>query len=130
MRILLAILVVALLVLQYHLWVGSGSMPAAWNLQKALNAQRHENADLKERNRALEAEVRDLKSGSEAIEERARTELGMIRPGETFYEIVEMPHDRKHAADTGTGDAPVPPRKPAADRAAAGTRPDTREHQP
>jgi cell division protein FtsB len=60
-----------------------------WDLHKALEAQRQTNQRLQNRNRALEAEVKDLKTGLEAIEERARLELGMIKQGETFYQIVE-----------------------------------------
>ncbi len=58
-------------------------------LERAIAAQREENESLRERNRALEAEVNDLKTGLDAIEERARSELGMIREGETFYQVVE-----------------------------------------
>ena len=60
-----------------------------WELQKALEAQRQDNQRLHSRNRALEAEVEDLKTGLEAVEERARLELGMIKQGETFYQLVE-----------------------------------------
>jgi cell division protein FtsB len=67
-----------------------------WRLQRQLDTQKTENEQLKERNRALEAEVKDLKQGLEAIEERSRSELGMIRKGETFYQIVEdKPKDKE-----------------------------------
>lgn len=89
MRIIIAILVVLLIVLQYDLWVGEGSIATVWSLQKMITTQEKENAQLKERNSALEAEVRDLKQGLDAIEERARSELGMINKNETFVQVVE-----------------------------------------
>ena len=88
MRLLTVILAVLLAVLQYQLWFGRNSLPAAWRLARAVEAQKQENESLRERNAALEAEVRDLKQGVSAIEERARSELGMIRKGETFYQVI------------------------------------------
>jgi cell division protein FtsB len=88
MKLITALLIVFLLVLQYHLWVGEGSLARVWNTQQAITAQQQENVTLKERNLAEEAEVNDLKHGFEAIGERARSELGMINKDETFYQIV------------------------------------------
>ena len=88
-KFLIAGLVLLLLLLQYRLWVGEGSLAEVWRLQQAIDAQQLENRELGERNEALHAEIRDLKSGSEAIEERARNDLGMIKKDETFYHIVE-----------------------------------------
>lgn len=85
------ILLVLLLVLQYPLWFGSGSIPAVWHLRQQVVAQKIENAQLQERNNALVAEVMDLKHGLDAIEERARSELGMVKEGETFFHVVEGP---------------------------------------
>ncbi len=85
------LLLVLLLMLQYRLWVGDGSLAEVWDLYQQVEAQRDENQSLRERNQALEAEVQDLKQGLEAIEERAREELGMIKEGETFYQIIEPP---------------------------------------
>ena len=82
-----------LLILQYRLWVGDGSLAEVWDLYQQVEMQRDENRKLRERNQALEAEVQDLKQGLEAIEERAREELGMIKEGETFYQIIEPPAD-------------------------------------
>lgn len=90
MRVAIAALAAVLLVLQYQLWIGHGSARDVWRLKQAVAAQRSENAALQQRNRALEAEVRDLKSGLAAVEERARRELGMIRAGEIFYQVVEQ----------------------------------------
>ncbi|MGH8504167.1 MAG: cell division protein FtsB [Gammaproteobacteria bacterium] len=89
MRLGFSLLGLLFVVLQYQLWVGDGSQAEVWDLQRAIEAQRQENAELRERNQALAAEVKDLKTAQEAIEERARLELGMIREGETFYRIVE-----------------------------------------
>jgi len=85
-----SIALVGLLALfQYSLWLGDGGALDVWRLERAIAAQRAENAELRQRNRRLEAEVVDLKEGLEAVEERARRELGMIGPGETFYQVVE-----------------------------------------
>ena len=88
MRPLAAILATLVLALQYPLWIGKGSWTRVWELDRQLEAQRAENARSKARNDALEADVRDLKEGSEAVEERARIELGMIKRDETFYQVV------------------------------------------
>ena len=89
MRAVVAILFILLLMLQYALWIRGDGLPSVWHLQQAVAAQRQENATLKERNAGLEAEVQDLKQGLDAVEERARSELGMIKRGETFYQVVE-----------------------------------------
>ncbi len=89
MRILLFILIAALLTLQYRLWVGEGSIANVVNLQRQIVQQKAENERLKERNRLLAAEVQALKKGPEGVEERARSQMGMIKEGETFYMIVE-----------------------------------------
>ncbi len=80
-----------LVVLQIPLWFGSGGLIAMWQLKHEIGQQQAENRRLRERNRALEAEVVDLKQGYEAIEARARHELGMIRRNETYYRIVTTP---------------------------------------
>ena len=87
MKILAAILLFLLVFLQYDLWVGEGSMATVHHLQQAVARQKQENAKLRERNAALAAEVQDLKQGLEAVEERARSELGMIREDETFIQV-------------------------------------------
>ncbi len=91
MTILRYLLLGLLLALQYPLWFGGGSVPTVWRLYQQVQAQETENARLRERNQALIAEVMDLKHGLDAIEERARGELGMVRQGETFFQIVEQP---------------------------------------
>ena len=89
MKPLAYVLAGLLLALQVPLWFGKGSWTRVWELDRQLVAQREVNARLKARNDALDAEVVDLKQGLEALEERARTELGMIRKDEVFYQVVE-----------------------------------------
>ena len=89
MKVATYALLALLLLLQYPLWFGTGGVRAVWDLHKESETQRAENAKLAERNRALAADVIDLKDGLAAIEERARAELGMIKKGETFYQVVE-----------------------------------------
>lgn len=84
-------LLVLLVLLQIRLWHGNGSVPDVWSLEEIKAAQIAENEKLTERNLSLEAEVMDLKQGMEAIEERARSEMGMVGSGETFYIIVDKP---------------------------------------
>ena len=89
MKIVLAVLIVVLIALQVRLWTGQGGLRDVWRLQQRVAQQKTENAQLRKRNETLSAEVEDLKHGEEAIEERARSELGLLKPGETFYQIVE-----------------------------------------
>lgn len=91
MKIALYILLGILIGLQYPLWLGDGGLLALWKLKHEISMQKKENTKLKERNLALEAEVLDLKQGYEALEERARAELGMVRRGETLFQIIERP---------------------------------------
>lgn len=91
MRVLLVALLAALAVLLYGYWIDDDGIREVWRLQNAVEEQRVVNAELARRNRELEAEVADLKAGREAIEERARAELGMKRDNETFYQVVEIP---------------------------------------
>ncbi len=89
MKILIAVLSILFIVLQIKLWAGSGSVRDIWRLNDTVAAQQRENSVLRERNNALQAEVQDLKTGYAAVEERARTELGMIKADETFYQVVQ-----------------------------------------
>jgi cell division protein FtsB len=86
---LIVLLLVLLLILQYQLWIGDGGLQDVWELHQDVELLRQENARLQERNAALNAEVLDLKQGLDAIEEHAREDLGMVKEGETFYQIVE-----------------------------------------
>jgi len=82
------VLAILLAALQYPLWLGKGSWLKVWELDRSLEQQRGNNARLKARNDALDAEVRDLKQGLEAVEEHARLDLGMIKKDEIFYQLV------------------------------------------
>lgn len=81
-------LIAVFLGLQYQLWLGDGGVGRLWQLEREISAQQAENARLRDRNAALEAEVRDLKQGLAAVEERARAELGMVKKNETFYQVI------------------------------------------
>ena len=94
MKWLVAGLVVILLGLQYRLWVGDGSVADNLALRKDATRQREDNARLQERNKLLQAEVEALKTGYDAIEEKARYDMGMIGEGETFFFIVEEKPER------------------------------------
>lgn len=89
MRVVIALLTVLLVLTQYRLWLGDGSVPEVWRLERAVAEQRAENERLRERNEALQAHVSDLKNGLAAVEERARRELGMIGEDEVFYQVVD-----------------------------------------
>ena|SRR5690242_9409594 len=89
MRWLATALLAALILLQYRIWISDDGVRGVQRLQHAVTAQQTLNATLTQRNSRLEAEVADLKSGTAAIDELARSELGMIGPNETFYQVVE-----------------------------------------
>ena len=93
MRIVTYILLTLLLLLQYPLWLGKGSWLKVWEMGKQVEAQKQTNEQTRKRNAALDAEVRDLKSGTDAIEERARSELGMVRQDEIFFQILDDTHN-------------------------------------
>ena len=109
-RVLLVALVALLAFLQLRLWFGEGGRRSVADLQQKVEAQTRENGGLKQRNAALAAEVEDLKSGEAAVEDRARSELGMIKPGETFYRVVEP-------QGAGADSAGVADGRPAGDEA-------------
>ena len=89
MKALTLIFVILIALLQYPLWLGKGSWLKVWDLNRQISEQQKFNAELKTRNDAVDAEVRDLKQGFAAIEERARSELGMIKQDEVFYQVFE-----------------------------------------
>lgn len=95
MKWILPILLLLLAALQYRLWVGEGSYAEVARLEAAIERQRAENDKMRERNRVLSVEVRELKNGLDAIEERARLEMGMIKEGEAFYMLVEPEQEPK-----------------------------------
>ena len=87
MRWPVLVLIALIALLQYPLWLGKGGWLRVWEVDRQLEAQRDVNQKLEQRNAGLDAEVRDLKSGYDAIEERARFELGLIKPDEVFVQI-------------------------------------------
>jgi cell division protein FtsB len=89
LKALTLIFVILIALLQYPLWLGKGSWLRVWDLNRQLKVQQEKNSALKARNDSLDAEVRDLKSGKAAIEERARSELGMVKQDEVFYQVLE-----------------------------------------
>lgn len=89
MKALTLIFVILIALLQYPLWLGKGSWLRVWDLSRQLATQQEKNSALHARNETLDAEVRDLKSGRAAIEERARSELGMVKKDEVFYQVLE-----------------------------------------
>ena len=88
MKVLWGVMILAILCLQYRLWVGEGSYAEVWRLQQAVQKQKDANQVLITRNSQLDAELIDLKNGYDAIEERARIGLGMIGRNETFFMVV------------------------------------------
>ena len=91
MKPIMIVLTVILLLLQYRLWFSHDGLPSLLHLNRSVEIQRQDNAVLEERNQVLAAEVHDLKSGLDALEERARSELGLVKPGETFFQIIDEP---------------------------------------
>ena len=89
MKILAGILGALILLIQYPLWLGKGGWLRAWHLEQDLQKQKGHNSGLEVRNNGLTAEVQDLKQGTEAVEERARYELGLVRGDEVFFHVVE-----------------------------------------
>jgi len=96
MRALTAVFFVFLILLQYRLWFGKNSVPDYLALKDEVSRQLVENEKLKHRNKLLYIDTDDLKSGTEAIEERARNELGMIKEGETFFRIVPSKNKQRN----------------------------------
>ncbi|MBI3937991.1 MAG: cell division protein FtsB [Betaproteobacteria bacterium] len=99
MRLLTLVLAALIALIQYPLWLGKGSWLRVWEVDQQIRAQREINQKLQVRNSALDAEVRDLKQGYEAIEERARSELGMIKQDEIFFQVLQ---------DSAAGSASAP----------------------
>jgi cell division protein FtsB len=108
-RLIILVLLALLVYLQVQLWTGAGGRAQVDGLATAVERQRDENARLEARNEALEAEVVDLKEGQSAVEERARAELGMIKPGEVFYRVVDgdlVPEPPPPTVPAGQGSSP------------------------
>ena len=102
MKVLTLIFAALIALLQYPLWLGKGSWLKVWEVDQQVKVQHQTNQKLQVRNAALDAEVRDLKQGSDAIEERARSELGMVKQDEVFFQVLE----------SGENNAPQPSEPP------------------
>ena len=89
------------MLIQYPLWLGKGGLLRVWETERKIMVQRETNSRLQARNAALDAEVKDLKQGLEAVEERARSELGMIRRDEIFFQVLDG------APPAGNAEAPA-----------------------
>jgi cell division protein FtsB len=89
MRVFSLILAALIVLLQYPLWLGKGGWLRVWEVDRQVTAQKDSNARLRVRNDALDAEVRDLKQGYDAVEERARYELGMVKQDEIFFQVLD-----------------------------------------
>ena len=122
MRWLAAVLLVVLVLLQHPLWLGKGGWLRVWDVDRQLQRQRASNKQLETRNAGLDAEVRDLKQGYDAIEERARFELGMIKADEVFVQIPDQPATSKAAPSAVPKVPPMEGRTKAANGKTAGTR--------
>jgi len=107
LRWIALILLIALIALQVKMWTGNGSMQVVDSLRVSVNKQGAENVRLQQRNQAMAADVFDLKHGNQVIEARARNELGLIKPGELFYQVVERP------AGASSSLPPPPPATPS-----------------
>ncbi|MDA0224974.1 MAG: cell division protein FtsB [Proteobacteria bacterium] len=107
MRVLAVVLAVLILLVQIPLWFGKGGWLRVWEGERQLAEQVEKNRTLSRRNAALAAEVRDLKQGFDAVEERARFELGLVKPDEVFFQIVEP-----GAAGAPPAPVPLPAKKP------------------
>ena len=107
MRIVTLILFVLLILLQFKLWLGEGGFTEVARLEARVEGQRQQNDDLLQRNAELQAEVEDLRERLDAVEERARNELGLIKPAEQFYQVVPPPPDN-HQAGNSSGEGQLP----------------------
>jgi cell division protein FtsB len=97
MRVVILILFVLLILLQFKLWLGEGGFTEVARLEARVESQRQQNDDLLQRNAELQAEVEDLRERLDAVEERARNELGLIKPEEQFYQVVPPPPGNNEA---------------------------------
>ena len=98
MRVISLILFVLLVLLQFKLWIGEGGFREVARLETRVEGQRQRNEDLLQRNAELHAEVEDLRERLDAVEERARSELGLVKPAEQFYQVVPPPPGSQQTA--------------------------------
>ena len=120
MKIIVIVLLFLLIWLQYKIWLQDGGIPEVLQLEDEVVDLQDDVSALKERNASLDAEVKDLKKGLDAIEERARNEMGMIREGETYYQVVDrrdndQAQDQPQKQSLNKDDQPEKPEKQAAE---------------
>jgi len=113
-KALTLIFVVLIALLQYPLWLGKGSWLRVWNVNQQIAEQKAKNDASKQRNETLNAEVHDLKQGNAAIEERARSELGMIKQDEVFYQVIDQPIVIQPSTSSTAAKPSTPDIKPSA----------------
>lgn len=111
MKKLILLLLVLVALLQWRLWFGDGGIYELHEMQAHIEELKEKGEKLHERNAALEADVMDLKEGTDAIEERARQELGMVKDGETFVQVFEKPHPVSAPEKPGVAPKPPVPKK-------------------
>lgn len=111
-RAIFVVLVLMFVGLQYKLWFDKGSVPRAHALEQELSDLKAKNEDAKQKNAVLEADVRDLEKAGEAIEERARNELGMVKKGETLIQVKELAPPPAPQPAPAAATTPAPPKKP------------------
>ena len=121
MRALALVFIALIVALQYPMWFGKGGWLQVREFDRQLAAQKEANAKLKLRNDALDADVRDLKAGFEAVEERARSELGMVKQDEVFFQLRQRPDSGRNHSDGGgpssaTTSLPIRSASPSADK--------------
>jgi cell division protein FtsB len=108
MKVIALVLLILLVWVQYKIWLQDGGIPEVIQLQQEVEQTRQEVLELQQRNSSLEAEVRDLKTGLEAIEERARSEMGMIREGEVYYQVIDRHKEDSALDQEAAQDLPLP----------------------
>lgn len=101
MRIVILVLIVVFIMLQFKLWLGEGGVREVARLELRVETQQLKNDEMLQRNERLQAEVEDLRDRLDAVEERARNELGLIKPAEEFYQVVPPPPGIYHTDGTG-----------------------------
>ena len=120
MRWISLILVALILLLQYPLWLGKGGWLKVWDINQQVKAQQQANLKAQARNALLEAEVRDLKQGTDAVEERARSDLGMVKRGEVFFQIIGNSPAASSVAASAPNKAQTPSNSTSNTRVASG----------
>lgn len=99
-KVLILIFSVLAVMLFFRLWTGSGSFPRIWDMEKQIDVLEKSNSEKQEENRKLSAEIEEFRNGDDAVEERARSDFGMIKRGETFYQVILQPDVQEAGSST------------------------------